>query len=120
RAVWRRSRSRRNRRSSRPSPGGSAPAIARRSLPDAPPGSPVVRERSTTSATKRLRHALDEGAILDQDAARFGGAARPLRVLRVRGERLPVPLVGGEAREVDQRERRVGGAGELRRRVVAG
>src|SRR5262249_19681804 len=40
-------------------------------------------------------------------------------MLRIGGERLPIPLVRGEAREVDERKRGVGGTGELRRRVVA-
>src|SRR5215510_567099 len=67
-----------------------------------------------------LRHALDEGAILDEDAARVCSAAGNLRVLGIRRERLAVALVGGEAREVDQCEGRIRGPGELRRRVVAG
>src|SRR5712664_1545510 len=67
----------------------------------------------------RLRRALHERAVFDQDDAGLGGAPRHVRVLGIGGQSLAVPLVGGETREIDEREPDVGGPGELRRSEVA-
>src|SRR5262249_56677116 len=47
------------------------------------------------------------------------GTSRYVGVLRIRRQRFPIPLVGGETREIDERQPDVGRPGELRRREVA-
>src|SRR5215470_18504915 len=74
---------------------------------------------SRTRRGCRLRHALHERTVFDQDDAGLGRALRHRRVLRIGGERLTIPLVRGEIREIDEREAEVGRPGELGRGEVA-
>src|SRR5258705_3477964 len=69
------------------------------------------RSRGGRSSTRRL-DALEHRAVLDEDAAALVGAPHALDVVVVLGEPLAVLLVGSEAREVDEGEGGVGGAGK--------
>ena len=62
--------------------------------------------------------ALEDRAILDEDAAALLRAADGLDVVGIPGQALPVLLVRREAREVDQRERGVRRPGEPGRQPV--
>src|SRR5262247_3125516 len=73
------------------------------------------------SAIRRDRAPYDARCTNERSSTRMtpDWAPRHLRVLGVGGQSLAVPLVGGEAREIDERESDVGGPGELRRSEVA-
>src|SRR6185295_5779450 len=66
-----------------------------------------------------LLDALEERAVLDEDAAALLGAPHAVDVVVVLRETLAVLLVRREAREVDQGQRDVRRTGELRRQPVA-
>src|SRR5262249_52807239 len=69
--------------------------------------------------SSRLRDALDERAVFDEDDAGLGSALRHGCVLGVGGQSLPVALVRGETREIDQGKAGVGGSRNLRPGAVA-
>src|SRR5262245_51932168 len=84
-----------------------------------------MRVRSTTRTPDRGKgespaasDTLEEAAVLDEDAPALLGPSDAVDVVVVLREALPVLLVGGEARKVDQGEGGVGGPRVLRRQPV--